>query len=390
MPPNIRDIPPGFPRQVLEAFAEGFLCGQSGTITVTITDGSNTVIVGPTTAGIIEIDCTGAPDNSGVYRYLGTYPTDPSLSPYVIIWTGQNLAGSVVTGSEEFQVTTDAPAVPSDAGPCTDWIDGADVADCCSVDYDSDTASALDDAAGVAQNLLYQLSGRQFAGLCGPITVRPCRQGNACWPFFQEISYAGGGSWPLWGAYGGLWGWWYGGATSCGCRPESQVKLSGYPVQGIAQVKIDGDIVPPSDYRLDKKRFLTRMNDGLWPICQDLTLTDDQPGTFSISYWYGQSPPVAGIAAAKQLACEIYKACAGEDCELPTGTTRLIRQGVTIEKLAFSAFSIQQDRGSKKPVWRTGLALVDSFLSAYNPTGLAKTPIFYGPGNRHRYAPIIP
>lgn len=389
MPPDIRDIPPGFPGQTLEAFAEGFLCGQVGTITVKIEDGSGTDVFGPTTANITEIDCTGAPDNSGVYRFLGTYPTDPSLSPYIIIWTGQNLAGTVVTGSEEFEVTTATPTVPSGAGPCANWIEGVDVADCCDVEYDSDTATALDLAATQASEFLFQASFRNFPGLCGPVTVRPCLSSCGC------FGWAGGDHWWDWltwadvgwvsASYLGPGTWWWGNGDQCGCGCLSKIKLSG-TVQGIAQVKIDGEIVAPSEYRVDQYRYLIRKNDGLWPACQDLSLDDDQQGTWSVSYWYGVQPPDLGIAAAKQLACEFYKACAGADCALPEGVTRIIRQGVTIEKLAFSTFSIQQDRGSKKPVWRTGLPLVDAFLSAYNPQGLSRKPVFWAPSSSKRYA----
>ena len=37
---------------------------------------------------------------------------------------------------------------------------------------------------------------------------------------------------------------------------------------------------------------------------------------------------------AAQLACEIYKACVGQDCALPSGITRIARQGIVIEKPA--------------------------------------------------------
>src|SRR3972149_1840600 len=54
---------------------------------------------------------------------------------------------------------------------CTAWITGADVADCCSVEASS--GGVLDRVTAQADNLLFELSGRQFSGLCGPKTVSP-------------------------------------------------------------------------------------------------------------------------------------------------------------------------------------------------------------------------
>jgi hypothetical protein len=154
------------------------------------------------------------------------------------------------------------------------------------------------------------------------------------------------------------------------------VLLSGYPVQIITEVKIDGDVVAPSSYRLDEGRFLTRLDGDHWPSCQDLSLADTEEGTFSVSYGYGASPPEIGIKAAAQLACELYKACSGEACALPARVTRAVRQGVTYEMNAFRFDPIAK-------AWKTGLPLVDAFLNAYNPVGLLRRPTIWAPGRRY-------
>ena len=87
------------------------------------------------------------------------------------------------------------------------------------------------------------------------------------------------------------------------------------------------------------------------------------------------------MSAAAQLACEIYKACNGVDCALPLGTTRITRQGVTIERLSFTSWAFQSGVGQVGG-WRTGLPLVDAFLQAYNPAGLKRRPVFWSPGKR--------
>ena len=352
----------------MEAFAEGFSCGLTGILFVTIDDSDGNNVLGPTTANIIEVECTV--DNFGVYRYLGVFPADPSLSPYVITWEGASGSDPAIitTASEEICVSTSVPVVASGDGPCTDWITGDDVAACCNVEVSS--GAIFDEVAIQAQNLLYQLSGRKYAGLCS-ISVRPCRDNCSCFPT-QRLAYASGGSRLLW--TGDYWGW--GDTRNCGCGCLSQVKLSGFPVQEIIEVLIDGVVIAPSEYRLDENRYLTRKDGVYWPSCQDLSLDDTEEGTFSITYAYGASPPAEGIAAAAQLACEIYKQCEGLECSLPTGATRVTRQGITIERQFFSRDPITK-------LWRTGLALVDMFLNAYNPHGLLRRPVFWAPGKRY-------
>ena len=297
-------------------------------------------------------------------------------------WVG---AGAVVAASAtgSFTVLADAITVQQD-GPCEPWITADDVAQCCGVQESSST-EIYDTAAYTAQTLLYELSGRLYGGTCGPVTARPCTDGCSCWPF-QSLAYASGGSryiftgnWGYWGA----WGW--GDSRNCGCGCLPQVKLAGYPVRAVSQVKIDGDILDPSEYRLDENRYVTRLNDAFWPACQDLSLPDTDEGTFSISYIYGQEPPELGRQAAAQLACEVYKECTTGTCALPKGTTRVTRQGVTIEKLAFTSwgFTSRGTRGGRFSGWATGLPLVDAFLNTHNRTGILRRPTFWAPGRRY-------
>jgi hypothetical protein len=169
----------------------------------------------------------------------------------------------------------------------------------------------------------------------------------------------------------------------------SRVKLSGYPVQSIVEIKIDGVVVSPTDYRLDESRYVTRLNDQWWPGCQDLTLPDTDSGTWSIAYFYGQEAPLVGRSAAAQLAGELYSACQGGECALPKGTTRVTRLGVVIERLAFVTWGFMpasRARGLRAPGWQTGMPLVDAFLGAFNSSGLKRRPTFYAPSTTRRYA----
>src|SRR5688572_11086967 len=238
--------------------------------------------------------------------------------------------------------------------PCTPWVDGDDVADCCTVETTS--GAIFEIVAEQASDLLFQLSGRQFPGECGPKTVRPpC---DSCLCGWQVLSR---------GHIIGPWDYGYPYSYLCdsclvACAP-SRVKLAGYPIREIEEVKIDGDVVDPSEYTIFQHRYITRLDNGRWPRRQNLTLADTEDGTFSITYTYGADPPAIGVAAAAQLACELYQACDGAaDCALPSGVTRVTRQGITIEKTKFIAWAFtagRYARGGRNPGWNTGLPLVD-------------------------------
>jgi hypothetical protein len=251
------------------------------------------------------------------------------------------------------------------------WITGDDVADCCNVETSS--GSIFDAVAEQASELLFQLSGRLYAGEQGPRTVRPdC---ESCWCGYQILSR---------GHIVGPWDYGYplDLCDSClvACDP-SMIKLAGVPVREIVEVLIDGDVVAASEYSLFNERYLVRLNDQRWPRRQDLTLENTEDGTWSVEYTYGADPPALGLSAAAQIACELYKECSGEACVLPKGVTRITRQGITIDKLAFTSWSYRDGR------WATGLPLVDAFLASVNPVGLIRRPVVWSPGKRQYAQP---
>lgn len=245
--------------------------------------------------------------------------------------------------------------------PCTPWLTGADLADCCTIP-DTDLALA-DQAAEQATSLLFPLSGNRFTGLCER-TVRPCPRGCRCWP-----------------ARPGLWnglladrGWAWGGFPSAlsilgrgaftgTCPPLSTVKLSGYPVREILEVTIDGQTIDPAEYKILRYQDLVRLDkDGRrqhWPGCQNFGVEEGE-GTFFVTYLAGVEPPPSAVAAAAQLACQLLRACPDDgetgDCDLPPGTVRVTRQGITIEA---------QTLGLYLASGQTGLAQVDAFIAVW-------------------------
>lgn len=273
-------------------------------------------------------------------------------------------------------MTAPAPTL----GPCTDWISGEDVAAVCGDPAYASDPTGYDNAAHIASQVLYELSGRQFSGLCGPVTVRPCVRSCSCWvPGSLAFWYVGAGGW--WGSQAYYIGGGGGGVSAvqdCGsgggcCGALSRVKLAGYPVREIEEVKINGDVIDPSNYRLDGWKWLTYLNDAdgnfqRWPACQNLGVDDTEPGTFSVTYMHGIEPPSVGLEAAAQLACAI--ASLGEDCGLPAGTSRVTRLGLQIEML-------QNKQGV--PIAFQSIPLVQLFLSTYNPAGLRRRSAVWSP-----------
>ena len=307
----------------------------------------------------------------------------PPQTPGVYVWRAKGVGAVQATSGDHSFTVVDSALVPvADdlaPGPCQPWITGEDVARCGpDLGVGSDTWK-LDNAAADASSLAYELSGRRYPGICTR-AVRPCGDGCYGWGSGSASGYS---YWGSWAGYG--WGWWRSdGARSCGCNPLSEVRLAGYPVRKILQVKIDGVVLPLLDannnpnYRLDRRRTLVRMADPtagqrFWPSCQNLDLNDDNLGTFSITYDWGQEPPSLGKAAAAQLARELWLACTpgSGKCALPTKVTKVVRQGLTIDRILSVADMLRA--GS------SGIQLFDAFIAAANPDKRRRASAVYSP-----------
>lgn len=351
-----------------EAVFQSGITGLVGTVAMRVDDNEGNTVYGPTTAGIIELGNTGF--------YVKVIPA-PGVEgeQFSIIWTDDGSFDEEHSFGDDLLVVSDdvlnyPSLLPIDGtmgGPCRAWTTEVAVAECCGVE--SDTAALIGPVLAASETL-YALSAKKYSGTCAQ-RVRPCGDGGGC-----------EGPWGVWlpsGQWGpgvdfGVYGSWPTGGRPCGCSPLSRVPLAGFATD-ILEVTIDGVVLDEDEYRLDEHRYLTRMRDAdgdrqWWPGCQDLDRDHTEDGTFSVVYEYGIDPPVAGQMAATELACAIFQTCPGsgggvaaEDCPLPNGVTRIVREGIEIDLDAFKGFAVIDG------VWRSGLPLVDMFLNTVNPTG---------------------
>jgi hypothetical protein len=150
----------------------------------------------------------------------------------------------------------------------------------------------------------------------------------------------------------------------CSCAEISEAKLPG-PVYDVTEVKVDGvTLTPDVDYRVDDWRILVRLGGERWPLCNDISLDDDQEGTWSVTYRQGTPVPPLGQLAVAELATEIAKYLACDDtCALPKPIQSITRQGISMTFL---------DPNEVFADGRLGLYWCDMFIQTYNPNKLRR------------------
>jgi hypothetical protein len=272
------------------------------------------------------------------------------------------------------------------SGTCSPWALPADIGEPCNgAGFD---AALLLDCLQAASDILFDLSGRQYAGACSD-TVRPCA---------RSVSVDGGR--PLTGGYGpGSGGWSPGGGgstwgfCSCqtsvrsGCNSLPEITLGVYPVTAVTQVKVDGAVVDSSLYRVDDNRWLVGLTNPVtgvqqtFPCCQRMDLPTTEKDTFEVAVDYGTAPPVLGKLACAELACQLsmaFKPSQGGDCQLPQHITQLTRLGETMTVLDPLSFKDGL----------LALPFCGGFLKSVNPYGIARRATVLSPdiGRRVRRA----
>lgn len=217
-----------------------------------------------------------------------------------------------------------------------------------------------ENAEDLAVSVLWALSGRQF-GVC-QVIARPCP--SPC--LGSGSTWLGGpGWWPVWD--GDNWR-----NVRCGCSGvcsttgPSIIHLGSsvaLPVREVTEVRISGQVLNPAQYRLEGD-LLYRVGGEEWPS-QDLSRPLDEPGTWSVTYTRGNTPPAGTAVLVALLAKEFLDACGGGKCRLPRRVQTVSRQGVTYQMV--DPTDIYRDG-------LTGLPEIDVWLSSVNPNRLQAPP----------------
>lgn len=217
--------------------------------------------------------------------------------------------------------------------PCVNWADESDLPESC--DLTGVFPDTLANAFTFASTVLFNLTNRRWLGECTD-EYRPFSY-NCCW------------------------------LAACGESTvyHSAIKLPAPDVRSITAIKIDGEVISPSEYMLRGRYVIARRQaDGTvrsWPCWQDLHRADDtETDTFSIAYVHGANPPSSMVQACALLAWEFAlawsPACEG-NCRLPQRVTTMTRGGTSFAILdPLTVF----DQG------RTGVPDIDMLIAAVN------------------------
>jgi len=204
------------------------------------------------------------------------------------------------------------------------------------------------DAAKVASQLLFQLSGRKYSGVTTVTERYVCatrghNYGLARGTTTAALVNGDVQNIPL-TAYD------FYETASDGITTGSRLRLRGKPVTKVHAIRDHlGEIINPNYYYLSDHSVIQPVRGVPWRPCN-----------VEVTYTYGVEAPAMGKMAARMLAIEFCKMWSGEDCELPQRVTSIARQGVSYTILDPQEFVAQG---------RTGIYFVDLFLKSVNPDG---------------------
>jgi hypothetical protein len=290
-------------------------------------------------------------------------------------------------------------------GPCEPWTDAATVSNLPKVvtaatknGIDSaDLITLCGEAVMAASEILFEISGRMFTGLCGPVTCRPVSRPSDADTRSLGARLSPMGWFASWGSASSYGLTVPGVATSYAPSAPPTIKLP-WPVREVLQVKIDGTVIPgPYDPDTETGEWELRDNINLvrlrptasfdptarygWPTSQIADLPDTEDGTFSVTITFGIDPPTSGRLAAKKLAEFLVLPALGDTSSYPDRTTAITRQGVTVQ--VASVIDLLK-AGS------LGIYEIDAFMNAVNPNRNNRQAVVWSPdiGRARRQATV--
>lgn len=249
--------------------------------------------------------------------------------------------------------------IPADSAvpgsPLEPWASAVDVA----AKVPSATEAATVECVQVATEVLWALSGRQFASLRRKqvrVLAPACPCDGRRWT---------GRSNELPPRELARWGW------GCGCTLDLQ--LPDQDTRSIISVSIDTTVVDPTGYRLDWGGRLVRLDGSAWPMP-----SSPAAAGLEVTYVYGSDPPAGGRRAARLLAIA-YAKQDESGCKLPQRVTSINAEGVSI---ALDDLAALREGG-------TGIADVDMWVHSVNPNRQTSRPQILSPDSP-RFRTAVP
>lgn len=220
---------------------------------------------------------------------------------------------------QEFMVLV---GVEEATGWCGQWATWEDVTRCgAAPNLD---AFGRDLVLDNATEILYLLTDRKYPGIC-TVTRSLCHACGHCYP------------------------------SVCACDPYPSIDLaSRYPILGVWDVRVGGELLDPTAYEVRGRRWLVRLDGAQWPLGTGWVA--NRPDLFSATWAYGRERPISGRLAAARYALELARLCADGTCGLdPQSARNVVREGITYTVL---------DPDSVIAEGRTGLSSVDAWIIA--------------------------
>lgn len=200
---------------------------------------------------------------------------------------------------------------------------------------EADDLTRVEELIDVASDILYVLSGGRVTGRC-QVQVWPITS-YACYSATDRMSWVDADG-------------------------VDSIPLRG-PNTEIVEVTIDGVVLSSSEYGLIDGYKLFRRGTS-WPTTNDVTKTDSETGTFTITYRFGRTPDWLTKQAAIELVCSMASETSSPALSRLRGIASANVQGVSVQTEDVDG------------VAQMGLVNVNRWLDIYAPLGAGSIGVY--------------
>lgn len=103
------------------------------------------------------------------------------------------------------------------------------------------------------------------------------------------------------------------------------------PVWDVTRVRLGADEYPTTSWRFDRdSRMLYRVPPDVWPKRDEKWSNAGEGEAFVVDVEIGTPPDAWALDVASRLVKELYLSCTGAKCRLPSNTTSVTSQGITV------------------------------------------------------------